>query len=98
MRARHVEGKGKKMKTSPLHVVAALLGISLLSVLASSVASATTFTVTVGDGGFIFSPESVTIQPGDTVQWTWSSTGHSSTSGSPGAPSGFWDSGVLNQG
>jgi plastocyanin len=86
------------MKTSPLHVVAAVLGISLLSVLGASVASATTFTVTVGDGGFIFSPDSVTIQPGDTVQWTWSSTGHSSTSGSPGAPSGFWDSGVLNQG
>src|ERR1044071_993841 len=86
------------MKTSPLHVVAAVLGISLLSVFGSSIARATTFTVTVGDGGFVFSPDSVTIHPGDTVQWTWSSTGHSSTSGSPGAPSGFWDSGVLNQG
>jgi plastocyanin len=92
------EMENNRMKTSPLHVVAAVLGISLLSVLGSSVASATTFTVTVGDGGFIFSPESVTIQPGDTVQWTWSAGGHSSTSGSPGAPSGFWDSGVLNQG
>jgi plastocyanin len=86
------------MKNSPLHVLAAVLGIGLLSVFGSSSASATTFTVTVGDGGFVFSPDSVTIHPGDIVQWTWSSTGHSSTSGSPGAPSGFWDSGVLNQG
>ena len=54
--------------------------------------------VTVGDGGFFFFPSSVTIQPGDTVQWTWSSSGHSSTSGTPGQPSGFWDSGILNQG
>jgi len=57
-----------------------------------------TITVTVGDGGFFFSPSSVTIQAGDVVQWTWSSSGHSSTSGSPGMPNGLWDSGVLNQG
>src|SRR5881394_2257836 len=86
------------MKTLLVHTLEALLGIGLLLELSSPLASATTFTVTVGDGGFIFTPDSVTIQPGDTVQWTWSSTGHSSTSGSPGAPSGFWDSGVLNQG
>jgi plastocyanin len=86
------------MKTSPLYTVAAVLGIGLLWILSTSVASATIFTVTVGDGGFIFTPDSVTIHSGDTVQWTWSSTGHSSTSGSPGAPTGLWDSGVLNQG
>jgi hypothetical protein len=40
----------------------------------------------------------VTIHPGDTVRWTWSSTGHSSTSGTPGAPNGLWDSGILGQG
>ena len=57
-----------------------------------------TVTVTVGNGGFFFSPSSVTIQPGDTVQWTWSSSGHSSTSGTPGSPDGIWDSGVQNQG
>jgi plastocyanin len=88
----------KRMKMSPLHNVTAMLGLGLLLTLGSSRASATTFTVTVGDGGFLFSPDSLTIRPGDTVQWTWSATGHSSTSGSPGAPSGFWDSGVLNQG
>ena len=86
------------MKTSPLHRIAAVLGIGLLLVLGPSLASATTFTVMVGNGGFNFTPASVTIQPGDTVQWTWSAGGHSSTSGSPGSPNGIWDSGVRNQG
>ena len=63
-----------------------------------TVAIATTVTVTVGDGGFFFSPSSLTIQQGDTVQWTWSSSGHTSTSGTPGSPNGIWDSGILNQG
>jgi hypothetical protein len=35
---------------------------------------------------------------GDTVQWTWGSSGHSSTSGTPGNPDGMWDSGVQNVG
>ena len=62
-------------------------------------ASATTFTVTVGtNGGLVFTPSSVTIHPGDQVRWTWSSSGHSTTSGSPGQPNGIWDSGILNQG
>ena len=62
-------------------------------------ASATTFNVTVGTGGkLVFTPSSVTIQPGDQVKWTWSSSGHSTTSGSPGMPNGIWDSGLLNQG
>jgi plastocyanin len=60
--------------------------------------SAATVTVTVGNNCFCFTPASVTIHPGDTVRWTWSSTGHSSTSGTPGAPNGIWDSGILNQG
>ena len=60
--------------------------------------NAATIPVTVGDNGFRFSPASVTIHPGDTVRWTWSSSGHSSTSGAPGHPSGLWDSTVLNQG
>jgi plastocyanin len=90
--------KNNGQRLSPLHSVAAVLGIGLFLALSPSLASATTFTVTVGNGGFIFTPSSVTIQPGDTVQWTWSATGHSSTSGTPGSPSGFWDSSILNQG
>jgi plastocyanin len=62
-------------------------------------ASATTFTVTVGpNGSLVFSPSSITIHPGDQVQWTWGSSGHSTTSGSPGQPNGIWDSGISNQG
>ncbi len=32
------------------------------------------------------------------MRWTWSSGGHSTTSGSPGQPNGIWDSGIHNQG
>ena len=62
-------------------------------------AKAMTVDVTVGpDGDLVFSPSSVTIHPGDQVRWTWSSSGHSTTSGSPGQPNGIWDSGIHNQG
>jgi len=62
-------------------------------------ASATTVDVTIGpNGNLVFSPSSVTIHPGDQVKWTWGSSGHSTTSGSPGQPNGIWDSGIHNQG
>ncbi len=61
-------------------------------------ASATTFQVQVGAGGLKFTPASITVQPGDTVQWVWAASGHSSTSGTPGNPDGLWDSGVQNSG
>ncbi|MGH8102227.1 MAG: plastocyanin/azurin family copper-binding protein [Chthoniobacterales bacterium] len=42
------------------------------------------FDVTVGPGGTLtFSPNSVTISVGDTVRWTWGSSFHSVTSGTP---------------
>jgi len=38
--------------------------------------------VTVGPGGdTVFSPSTLTIHVGDTVQWTWASTGHNVVSG-----------------
>jgi plastocyanin len=81
------------------HLLALLVVITApILVLNPTAANATTVTVTVGNGGFFFSPSSVTIHQGDTVRWTWSSTGHSSTSGSPGMPNGLWDSTILNQG
>ena len=62
-------------------------------------ASATTFDVTVAPGGnLVFSPSSVTIRPGDQVRWTFSSAGHTTTSGSPGMPNGIWDSMLRPQG
>src|SRR6516225_3945759 len=62
--------------------------------------SAATVTVTVNGSyySFFVTPASVTIHPGDEVKWTWGSDFHSTTSGSPGMPSGIWDSGVINSG
>ncbi|MFL6541683.1 MAG: plastocyanin/azurin family copper-binding protein [Chthoniobacterales bacterium] len=45
-----------------------------------------------------FSPSSVTINVGDTVQWQWNSGPHSVTSGTPDHPSGLFDSGIQNSG
>ena len=61
-------------------------------------ARADTIVVQVGAGGLKFTPQDVTIQVGDTVQWTWAANGHSTTSGTPGHPDGMWDSGVQNIG
>ena len=68
-----------------------------------TVGTAATVTVTVGNNCMCYSPASVTIHPGDTVRWTFSSGGyygtmHSCTSGTPGAPNGLWDSGLLEPG
>jgi plastocyanin len=86
------------MRTST-RCLAVLVGI-VVAVLAfnPTVGSAATVTVTVGNGGPVFTPSSVTIHPGDTVRWTWSANGHTSTSGTPGVPNGLWDSGILSQG
>jgi plastocyanin len=56
-----------------------------------------TVMVTVGPNNTLsFSPQTVMIHPGDTVTWTWASSGipHSVTSGTPGSPDGTFDSGV----
>ena len=86
------------MKTSSRYL-ALLVGV-VVAVLAfnPTVGSADTVTVTVGNGGPVFTPSAVTILPGDTVRWTWSTNGHSSTSGNPGVPNGLWDSGIRAQG
>ena len=85
-------------KPSPILVIKAVLALTVALALCPAAARAVTVTVTVGDGGFLFSPSTVDIHPGDVVEWTWSATGHSSTSGTPGSPNGIWDSGVLNMG
>ncbi len=59
-------------------------------------------TVNVNVGNFFFSPNSVTINEGDTVHWIWVGGTHSTTSGScPGGnctPDGTWDSGGKSGG
>jgi plastocyanin len=84
-------------KTMKLHSKFAFLiccaaTISLLS------SRADTIQVQVGVGGAKFTPQSVTINVGDTVEWTWAGNNHSTTSGTPGNPDGLWDSGVHNIG
>src|SRR5438309_8279106 len=86
------------MKSSSLRIAAIVVTIAPLLAFCPTVASGAMVTVTVGDNCLCFVPPSVTIQAGDTVLWTWSSSGHTSTSGSPGSPNGLWDSGQHNQG
>jgi plastocyanin len=50
---------------------------------AAPTATPVTHTVVVGPGGtLVFSPSALSIHVGDTVQWTWASSGHSVNSGS----------------
>jgi plastocyanin len=53
-------------------------------------------TVMVHVENFDFNPDPVTIHVGDTVEWVWDTSNHSTTSVSGSAIS--WDSGVLNTG
>ncbi len=54
-----------------------------------SMSNAKTVTVMVGAGsGFSFSPQTVTINFGDTVQWVWMNGPHTVTSGTPHNPDG----------
>ena len=80
------------MKLKITFIICCAAFISLLS------SKAATIQVQVGAGGLKFTPQDVTIQVGDTVQWTWAASGHSTTSGTPGTPDGIWDSGVQNSG
>ena len=88
-------------KTTVRGALAALLMAAgaLLLLATGRAATAATFNVDVAPGRmFTFSPAVVSIQPGDTVTWTWRASGHSVTSGDPGAYSGLFDSGVRNGG
>ena len=67
----------------------------------TTLAGPRTRTVMVGSGGgFTFSPANLTIQVGDTVRWTWGSSGHNVVSGSGGNADGRFcsrsDSGCDN--
>src|SRR4029077_9229220 len=75
-----------------------ILPLLCLFLMASRIDAATVQVQVAPNGSLIFSPASVSIQPGDTVEWIWKSSGHSTTSGTPGTPNGLWDSGVQNGG
>jgi plastocyanin len=48
-------------------------------------------TVTVGAENFAFSPATVTVKVGDTVQWVLRDGSHTTTSGTPAAADGLWN-------
>ncbi|HEY2710916.1 MAG TPA: plastocyanin/azurin family copper-binding protein [Chthoniobacterales bacterium] len=88
----HVATKPIKNYSKFAFALCCTAAFSLLNV------KADTITVQVGEGGLKFMPQQVAIHVGDTVQWTWASSGHSSTSGTPGNPDGMWDSGIQDSG
>src|SRR5436190_254507 len=73
------------------------LATFILAVSGIATGSAVTVHVDVGGPAAFFSPDEVTIHPGDTVEWTWLSgaiTHHSVTSGSDSTPNGMFNSGI----
>ena len=67
---------GEKKRCVPASALAGAVSFLVLLAFCQNAASAATVTVLVGSGGFNFSPSSVTIHPGDTVRWNFSSAGH----------------------
>jgi plastocyanin len=47
--------------------------------------------VTIATGNFAFSPATVTIKVGDSVQWTLRDGSHTTTSGTAPTPDGLWN-------
>src|SRR4051812_46106733 len=84
----------RSRKLSLMSRTLALMGALLW--FAAGAANATTFTVHVSN--FKFTPAFLSLQAGDTVQWVWDDSGHSSTSGTPDHPDGIWDSDILDLG
>ena len=84
------------MKSHRRSAILGLVGIVFLFPASSSFAK--TFTVHVGTGGDYFSPPSITIEAGDKIEWVWDASFHSTTSGTPGNPSGQWNSDVHQTG
>lgn len=64
-----------------------------LALVSAATASATTHVVT--QSGFTFSPSTVNVVPGDTIQWVRTAGSHTVTSGTPCQANGLF-SGVLN--
>ncbi|MCP4589957.1 MAG: IPTL-CTERM sorting domain-containing protein [bacterium] len=58
----------------------------------AGVAQAATHNVDVGPG-FVFTPDALTVDEGDTVKWTWAGGFHDVESGVGGAYDGNFDSG-----
>jgi len=76
-----------------------LLPLAATIVLTMLVTGLYAATVDIAARDFLFEPAAVTINVGDTVRWTnQGAAPHTSTSGTNCAPSGTWDSGLLQPG
>lgn len=74
-----------------------LVLVGILLVLVPVISQAATVEITMGD--FFYQPETVSINPGDTVTWiNQGSMNHTSSSGLNCTPDGLWDSGTLAPG
>jgi plastocyanin/glucose/arabinose dehydrogenase len=78
-------------------VAAAILSFAIIAA-SGNLPAATVQVLVANNGGLNFSPSTISINAGDTVEWIWKASGHSTTSGSPGVPNGLWDSGIQNSG
>lgn len=76
--------------------------VAILILVAASIftmpSGASADTVEIKIENLKFTPAQVTIKPGDTVHWTWITTGHSTTSGAGCTQNNIWDSGIQSAG
>lgn len=89
------------MKTSatPIARILCTTALAIFFFALGRAAMAATIEVEVGpQAQTMFSPFSVSIQRGDTVKWTWKSSHHSVTAGTPQNHTGLFDSGIINSG
>jgi len=83
------------LKLIRMTLLAAIL--TLLAIMSSNGARATTVQIQVGGDAPVFTPSNVSIQAGDTVQWEWApGHNHSVTSGTSGNANGLFDSGIQS--
>jgi plastocyanin len=70
------------------------VGVGAVLMTSAARSAATTVPVSVGPGGMlVFNPVNVTAHQGDTVTWTWDSSGHTTTD-TTGL--GLWDSKIRS--
>jgi plastocyanin len=82
----------KKRRGVALAVAICCAGAAAVGLTRAADAAPVTVPVSVGPSGMlVFSPVNVTAHQGDTVKWTWGSSGHTTTDASGLAQ---WDSGV----
>ena len=77
------------MKARNMIAIAAVLG----SVVGFANAGTVHDVIVAPGGAFVFSPNEIVIEVGDTVRWTWDSGGHNVGSGLPGEPTDAFLSG-----